>query len=299
MDIEQYYILNDLRAKLFGDSRHALHDLRYMIAKTIQHSTNAYDGVVHEKLARMLIQPTGTTDATIISLNWDTETDLGVLRVSPRWLNYGFPIAPWSTPDGAPKVNHEGFQILRPHGSVGWVSCDGGHVFSALVPLTNKGFAHKDALHLWENSAAACPTCGRPVVPMFVPPLSEKLPTATIQPIKTVWQKAWEALSTCTDLVFAGYSFPPADLQFKLLVNDALRSNKRLSTIEVVTAPLFGSARVEFEDRYLTHLPQPDAGAVPKFSYETFEGWVRREYTGPDPAYWRKLTPVAAFEDSF
>ncbi len=88
--------------------------------------------------------------------------------------------------------------------------------------------------------------------------------------IVSIWKKAYDYLKMCKELYFIGYSFPETDVQMKIFISNALRENSNLREVTVVSSQKHGYSRVDFEERYLSILPDRIKNKV-KFNYDGFE----------------------------
>jgi hypothetical protein len=128
------------------------------------------------------------------------------------------------------------------------------------------------------------------MTPLIVPPTAQKLQADGPLDFEVLWARAHQFMQGCVELFFVGYSFPPADIQFRMLVAAALQGNERLKRIVVITSPKYGLERVAFEDSYAQVFRGTRHHDKIMFWYEKFETWVRspeeteREPFGHSPA---------------
>lgn len=99
-------------------------------------------------------------------------------------------------------------------------------------------------------------------------------PTQMTQTLGKVWKSAGEALADCEALVVAGYSFPPNDKQFQLLLRTALEEARDLRGITIISNPKFGDERLAFENRNAAVFSSSRLQRLLEFKFVPFEDWV-------------------------
>jgi hypothetical protein len=253
-NIEEFYILADLLQRLgvakteYPESALGLLDsVRYLIAKTLEVRMGTNISPVHREFFDK-IRTTTTNINTIISLNWDIALDRAVMMAyGSRYIDYGFAGAqplPGDLPLGDSPPS---FRILKLHGSTNWWFCKKG-------PILWYAADKKAVIPYWEQEEPVrCPEeeCPQKLVPLMVPPSSQKFESSEfVSVLSELWKEARIAIANCDQLAFVGYSFPPTDIQFRMLVHEALSRNDKLRTLAVVSNPKYGSKRVEFENHY-------------------------------------------------
>jgi hypothetical protein len=286
-NIEEFYVLVDLLARteanVSWDTR--VEELKFLIAKTIESSIEGGRNLdKHRRLIRNLItchygltasggRPVNTRKPTLISLNWYVLLDAAVDREG-HGIQYGL----GETSTGPLSIGGDRafqFTLLKLHGSLNWWLCP------LCSDLQVQHPSHAAALY-WEKGAQGarpCKTCNGSMQPLFVPPTSQKLAAVHdhFEPFPELWSRARRSLLRCREVYFVGYSFPPADLQFRVMVAEALRSNPYLQRIIVITKPKFGLERTNFEESYLRALRGTGQDSKLEFRYQAFEDWVQQE----------------------
>jgi hypothetical protein len=86
-------------------------------------------------------------------------------------------------------------------------------------------------------------TKSQDVVPLIVPPISEKGSTFG-QAVAPVWRNAASDLASCDSLVFFGYSLPPADVWASAMLRAAIHANQNLSEVCVIDPSSTSAARI-------------------------------------------------------
>lgn len=279
--IEDFYILADLHERTERNTTLA-NGVRYLIAKTIKDSMGTGPSQVHADFIEAIGAHWRLNQAapTIITLNWDIALDNAIAARQAN-LDYGYD----QLQRRGPRPSHprtramRSFKLLKLHGSLNWQYCP------ACLRL-NYHVGEKSALEWWESETPTqCdnPACAthEALQPFFIPPLSQKFSDAKWAPILAdMWTEARNALKSCSEVIFVGYSFPATDVQTRVFVASALSKNPVPPKISVLTRPCFGSARQEFEDRYSFAFSRPSLSNSLHFGYTTFEEWVAGQCSG-------------------
>ena len=278
-NVEEYYILVDLLHRLgpsaSGDSlgTKRVEDAKYLIAKTLQVAMGTGVSRTHAEF-RQEVVAAPRRDGIVISLNWDIAYDRAVMSAyGPLSLDYGYTNAKPTTGEeqGAQQAR---FSLYKLHGSSNWWFCTTCHTLWYSVDK-KATVTHWEA---YERQACKTDRCTGTLLPFMIPPTSQKFESSEFfRPLTDIWGKARGELAKCSEVFFVGYSFPPTDVQFKMLAVEALSSNRFLKTVAVVTSPKFGSERAEFEDHYSSVLSDPRLKNKLKFKYATFEDWVEKD----------------------
>jgi hypothetical protein len=281
-NIEEFYILTEMMARLDPiEWVYRREAVKCMIAKTLELSIPGgpnLDG--HQMLVRKLLEshyglsrngkPVPTCPPILVSLNWDVLLDAAITR---RGLHtrVDYRLRDLRTKDAQPNV----MPLLKLHGSLNWWFCSGCNTTTVDPPVHS-------AASFWNREPRSCQECGDDLDPFFVPPTSQKLYTHQENhrypfPLDQLWNEARHAMATCQELFFVGYSFPPTDIQFRMLVVEALRNNQHLRRIVVITKPKHGMARPNFEESYLKALKGSGKEGLLEFDYKPFEAWIQEE----------------------
>jgi hypothetical protein len=275
-NVEEYYVLVDLLHRLgppafrdpFGIAR--VENAKYLIAKTLQIAMGTEVSRVHADFRKNLVEAPGR-NGVVISLNWDIAYDRAVATVyGPRSLNLGYSKAEPVGGDGG-ENQQAAFSLFKLHGSSNWWFCKDCHTL--WYTAGKKGVTTHWELNVRQRCTNA--ECHGALTPLMIPPTSQKFESSEFSlPLTEIWGKARVELTRCSEVYFVGYSFPAADVQFRMLAVEALLSNPRLRTLTVVTSPKFGSERAVFEDRYSAVFSAQRLRNKLRFLYEAFEDWV-------------------------
>lgn len=254
----------------------------YLITKTLVSTMGPGPSPAYSTFVRVLARKMRDGNApVVVTLNWDFAFDAALLQTHHfHDIDYGRAGTSRTHPFVV-NIQSRGrtpVPILRPHGAIHWWYCRG-------CRKAYYGANGGELIDWWE--AARAPECPSPFhhvehqfVPLMVPPGSEKLSRSRQPILREVWRETRERLAMCEYVTFAGYSFPVTDIQFRLLVVDALRQNRRLRRVEVVTSERSPEARRQFEAHYrrmlgLYEFP-PSFHEVPlSFDYSGFVEWGR------------------------
>jgi NAD-dependent SIR2 family protein deacetylase len=286
LNIEEFYVLADLKERLTKTRSQQAADARHLITRTIGARLEQANTAYHDRFVRRVWANAGRDgqNFSIITTNWDILVDNAVRRFKddpsaegPPGLSYG-PLD-FQGPKRSPgaRAAQASFRVLKLHGSLNWWFCpEDGYVDTS---QTEKGH-----LPFYERGEGPrCPSTGAPdhssgpMEPFLVPPSAQKFDSSgPEEAMRTLWEAARLELHHAQRISFVGYSFPDLDVQFKMLVNQALKQNTGLKTIEVVTSKKLGNERVSFEDRIKAVL-----GGLPQYPLVTvndsgFEGWLAR-----------------------
>ncbi|MFA4820281.1 MAG: hypothetical protein WC613_04980 [Candidatus Aenigmatarchaeota archaeon] len=237
-------------------------DMIYLISKVLDITLAGRDFRIHKSFMETIGHKAPVT--SIISLNYDILFDIyytsyprldkmseGEFLISG--INYGCNYTKFDGEFQNKKEINTGarLSLLKLHGSLNWLQCKN----------CNKMFSTLDGkiLHrLYEEPdyKFKCPTCGDSLLkPLLIPPSLTKLAIISdSSPMKKIWDSAFRELVGADKIVIIGYSFPEADIHFKLFLQGALHRNVRERKspvkIKVITRNKFGEDKVKFEDNY-------------------------------------------------
>lgn len=271
-NVEEFYVMAELQ-QLLGISNpvqnplnHGLADcVQSMIAKTLAAVMTNGRHPAHEALANYAVQ----NKAALMTLNWDLTMDNAIAEVSSQLPGTGYPMTVDATSQTAIGSQHE---LLKMHGSLNWWFCQDGHL--SVVP------GRKVVAGAWDGGTNVCEIgqCvgrRRPLRPLMVPPSSQKLSASSAgSPLRAIWQRASERLRSSTKISIVGYSFPATDIQFRMLVQEAVVNAPELKRLEFVSSRKFGSDRARFEDHHSGLLSSVPRSVDCQFIYSGFEGWA-------------------------
>lgn len=198
-----------------------------------------------------LVNSLGPEDV-IITFNWDLLVDNVVAMNNDGGPDYGVNLLePVQESHRAGANRRTSPLVLKPHGSMNWMTCRGCKKSYAYV-LQGKTAA---AYHAGQD--VNCRACGKPTEPLMIPPTLMKSYTHPV--IKAVWEEAARILRRADEIVIVGYSLPPTDFKAKWLFMEtsadrghALRS---LTIVDQKPEPLKEKFRQAFHaDERLTHV---------------------------------------------
>jgi hypothetical protein len=171
-------------------------------------------------------------NTSFLSFNYDLALDRVLLRNQETKeidVDYGTYFRSFDKPTNQSKFRAaeegKGVFLLKMHGSFNWTwcpTCD----FARIYPLKNKA-------RLALVSKVRCGKCGNPMDAVIVPPAWRK--TYRNLNIANIWSIAGFLLSQAELVVFVGYSFADADMEFKFLLRRALVAQKKQPTVMVVS----------------------------------------------------------------
>ena len=230
--IEDYYSAVEMNEHLDYDNKYVTtEEIARFIALIIENSINTSNTPPYKLLADY-----GVTKA-IITTNWDILLEYSIQEFR---FNYGEMIQPYQSIPQPQSAGSFVIPILKLHGSLNWSFCEECKQIYY--------FDRKICEQLLSNNGVKCKK--HPDVrltPFIIPPTLSKLENA---PLRSIWSKASEYLRLCEKVYFIGYSFPETDVQMKIFVSNALRKNKNLKEVTIVSNPMYGKSRVDFEERY-------------------------------------------------
>jgi NAD-dependent SIR2 family protein deacetylase len=276
MNVEQYFVLLDLLVRLrpaAQSSPSSFSAFQYMIAKTLHESIQQDENSPYLRMARRFEKnrlEKGDKNA-IISLNWDAAAER-YFRDPFSWMSRQRVAAgriPYRIKQPASEVD-----VIKLHGSLNWWICRACGNLDVVMDQRSAARKMDAALEgLIVGVGDKCGACGKTTSePGFIPPTSQKLGTeGPWEFFVEMWREAQQRLLSCEHLNIVGYSFPPTDMQFQMLVRDSLKVASRLRTVTIVTNPKLGSQRLAFEDHM--HGIFEDIAQV-EIHYNGMEGWA-------------------------
>jgi len=227
-----------------------------MIERTILTSVKNVDSDVHMEFVKRIEDRT-----PVITFNWDTLVEDAVIANNGR-VSYALR----DTPDWNPRNSSDpARKVLKMHGSLNWVFCDGCQVVTYL--------RDDDTIDLFLaiGKGVTCRNCrsGNGLRLLLVPPVLSKLGEGS-GVLSALWREAYITLTEAARIFLVGYSFPATDIQTRLFFCKALREAAELQELVVITKPKFGTARVQFEDHYRSILAGSEQEDKVRFRYSTF-----------------------------
>lgn len=253
--------------------------LTNFIAKTIEKSLNEIKSEDYMKFIQ-LISP--ESNDAIVTTNWDILLET---EIPSKLENGGFNYISVTNYDSIEENNLSKIPIklFKLHGSLNWAQCQGCHKVYYFGEKVYSYFLDDPALVPICNS---CDKENQKLLPIIVPPTFSKLKNnvfkANIEDWKhgnflnNIWNKAFNQIACSKEIYFIGYSFPQTDAQMRIFVSMALRANKSLEKIVVVSNEKFGQERVNFEENYRPIIER--CGSKPKieFNYDGFNGFCEK-----------------------
>lgn len=272
INVEEAFVLAEIADKLReggASEPDYLRAMRHLIAQTIIASARRQKKRTPSAYQDFLIRfTTGPNDDTgIISLNWDIllEQSAPANKID---IDFGYPIGPLDGDVVPAATPHETVKLLKLHGSINWLTCrECSGVWRA---------AEREIGNYWIGELRLCRKCDQELEPLLVPPTTRKLAKDTLTLLPRLWNEARTLLQRCRVLYLIGYSLPPADTEFKMLLYSALNQSEDLSAIHVVSNRKAGTPRIQFEDHFTTMLNKIEADFTLDFHYEGFTKWSRR-----------------------
>jgi hypothetical protein len=212
----------------------------------------------------ILLRELDVTDASVLSMNWDTVVERGLMRVrSLTRFEYGCGARRAVFAGGdlierasrARSVAH----IIKPHGSVNWLYCDACREIFWVAPdegskVARTLFRRKD----WDTVGdipgvrppsvltPACPDCRADALGTRFATFSYRK-ALEFPMFAASWRRAEEQLKWARHWIFIGYSMPGADFEFKHLLKRIQLSEGIRPKITVITG---GTAAGETIARY-------------------------------------------------
>lgn len=134
------------------------------------------------------------------------------------------------------------FQLLRPHGSIGWCYSGRESFYGETIYQTwsSRGWRRDDSKEM--------PDYGRDKVPLIIPPTSSKTGFFNSEFIETQWREAAHAIEDAQRIYFLGYSLPPTDTGFRFL----------LGTVGEGSTAIVVNRDVDVVDRYRSVFAEVD-----------------------------------------
>jgi hypothetical protein len=147
--------------------------------------------------------------STIISFNWDLVLDELLIEENRAAEQYGF------------VSNPKRLLLLKPHGSLNWFD---GHQ-AANIKNNMAVLLMKDQHHptyAFTKFRSPRSKIGRKYNPLIIPPHYMK--RFDRPGFRELWQKCVSELSTAAEVVFIGYSLPPADFHARFMLRCAFHN---------------------------------------------------------------------------
>ena len=253
--------------------------LTNFIAKTIEKSLNEVKSKDYLKFIK-LISP--ESNDAIVTTNWDIllETEIPSKLENGEFdyisvVNYNY--RDEKHPSKIP------IKLFKLHGSLNWVQCQGCHKVYYFGEKVYSYFLDDPVMTL---ECTSCNKENKKLLPIIVPPTFSKLKnnvfTANIEDWKhgnflnNIWNKAFYQIAYSKEIYFIGYSFPQTDAQMRIFVSMALRANKSLEKIVVVSNEKFGQERVNFEENYRPIIERCVSKPKVEFNYDGFNGFCEK-----------------------
>ena len=171
----------------------------------------------------------------IVTTNYDTVCERNlrrfrdpslVVRDGLEWLDYGISDDLCVKKQNGPTLwrkceSDKCLLLLKLHGAAGWSRCLNASCGRYMLnPVAAFAAAHAIEEPYWHW--AACPDCKGDPWPVLVPPVKNK--QYDDQALQQVWNRAEQVLRSAREIVFAGYSLPPADNMVRSMLRNSLDS---------------------------------------------------------------------------
>lgn len=269
LNIEHYFtaieIEKNLNKVLNGDGNRENNeikseDIMKFISYTIERSSK--NKLPRDKISKFLegiFSNKRISRSAIISTNWDIllETSSSHLSLKNKYIKYD-EIRPYSESEGEKIERESQLSILKLHGSINWGYCRG----------CNEIY-YFNTERMPDDKECPIPKkeCQQKKLELaLIPPRCSKL--EGLPSLGKIWKKAQDYLESCEKIFFIGYSFPESDLQMRIFISNALKNNKNLKEVNVISNEKDVISKIDFEKRYLSILP---ANSKIKFHYDGFE----------------------------
>lgn len=283
LNVEEYFVLLELLSQIAPQETkrqisEPFANFRYLIAKTLLESFSMHKARYMEKLFAAFEETRRAegTKHTIISLNWDSLAE-SYIRTPFDWLaeTHPFDLRKTKNLGARPAGNIE---VLKPHGSLAWWICRACQYF-LIEEDTGRLIRRYDAsTSAFESGKGAeCPKCSELTLePGFIPPTGQKLQASNGTGIwGPTWRRMQTALLGCEELNIVGYSFPPGDMQVRVLLRDSLQLTRRVKRINVITDYKVGQARASFEEHILSQFQGTGLASLLRIRDEGVESWAK------------------------
>ncbi len=233
-------------------------DLLIVISVTLKNSLIDSSGQSYHFL-RGKIDPADC----VICMNWDLLMDSTFRFIDfeegSLLVNYGFDFHEIKIDDNL-KLNsvklatRNETPLLKLHGSLNWCFCE-------KCEKAYFVYGQKIApLLFMELKQICCPQCSEEkgiqigLKPLMIPPTFSKTDARDIKNsiFSKIWLSAWKELVKCEKIIIIGYSFPDADMNFRLILRQAIQQHRVNNKIpvEIVDFKTSVSEQLEFENHY-------------------------------------------------
>lgn len=170
-----------------------------------------------------------------ISTNYDILIDIALTAsgADAEKLNYGVEYVNTHNAMAGPVVLPDAVPLFKIHGSLNWLYCPTCNVLNVskskksvlgLLDSVGGGNFYKTYARLTQ-----CGFCRSILTPVIVPPTFYKDMSNVF--LRTVWNKAENALRDVGHIIFCGYSFPDADMHIKYLLKRAQTNRDKSQTL--------------------------------------------------------------------
>lgn len=286
-NVEEMFILVDLLNQLAhywlegGESENweSQESFRYLIPKTILESQDLRKSPsVHKQLVKKLQSSWTKRGSTtpIITLNWDAVIEQ-VLPNSLAWMSKSFSGLSQYV---EPRPDACGVELVKLHGSITWWFCDSCGKLSIIddrskLRKTLHDFARRVSPRALPT-VVQCDSCHEwALQPAMLPPVSSKLTRSTpaYDFFTGLWEHALDSFWNRRRIIVIGYSFPPTDVQFRMLFLEGLAGVLGTEELVVVTEPANKDSRA-FRRTFRNLCDVARFDGELKFEFTGFEKWV-------------------------
>ena len=195
--------------------------LQYMVFALLEYKLREFHHNYYLALFNLL-DPSGTTPPTVISLNYDIIADNALVEHSSRLPDYGCDI----TTDAYKAQPHSG-TLLKIHGSLNWSYCPSCNRLDLGVAQSGRTYKMLEELYQvnplekrYSCHGFPCPECSTFVEPVLITPT--QLKDYRNPHVSKVWTLADQALRGATRVIIVGYSLPDDDLDVIYLLKRGL-----------------------------------------------------------------------------
>lgn len=193
--------------------------LIFLIAKSILKEMPDYPHY-HANLVNKLAEKNRLQSTAFLTTNYDLLLDNAIAqKISSNNIDYGVTFHNIEKPR---IVENDPVTLLKLHGSLDWIYCSSSK--SLIKESVERVIPNADMTPFF-----FCSNIPRPVIipPSFIKSLSNFY-------IQQIWIEAEKCLRDAERLIFCGYSFPDADLNFKYLLKRAQLGSQSLKEIIVI-----------------------------------------------------------------
>ena len=250
---------------LFVETQRLLaHEIGRAEARAFQHQIPGW--------ATQLVQYFHATQATVITLNYDTVIERCVTLIKGRrekgkWPRefdlYGLPLSPLRSRSAATLggTRIDTFRLIKLHGSINWFH-SGIEGFPGEQVYYRNVTSDSPAKDDWGRDNPKTDALIRQLeldkTPLIIPPVAEKSRFYENRTVRILWTAAREALTGADEVWCIGYSLPETDLTMKLFLRSVARP-ARVTIVNKAQEETHGNQPILV--RYREAFPESEIGA--------------------------------------